>query len=139
MKTRLILISFSILLVFIYGCVSPANQDMVNSAGLYHDREGLEPTNIYDARAVFYCVVILDEPIPDSTLRASWVAVDTNRLAPNSVLKIDEVTPTSSSVVFELQNQGNFWPTGSYRVFLYLDGKEIKAIDFEVFHDYFPE
>ena len=72
-------------------------------------------------------------------MRASWVAVDTNRVAPNSVLKIDEIVPTSSPVVFELENAGNFWPTGYYKIYLYVNGKESEVIEFEVYHDYFTD
>jgi len=55
------------------------------------------------------------------------------------VIKIEEIVPTSSTVVFELQNEGNFWPTGQYKLYLYLDGKEMQVIDFDVYHDYFSE
>ena len=139
MKTKSSLLILSIFLVIISSCGSADNSTVISSAGLFLDPEGTQPTEKYDARAIFYCIVILDQSIPDSTLRASWVAVETNRLAPNSVIKIDEIVPTSSTIVFKLQNDGNFWPTGHYKLYLYLDGKEIQEIDFDVYHDYFSE
>jgi len=139
MKTNFCFLVISIFLIIASGCGSSSIANTVSSAGLYHDSEGTQPTEKYDARAIFYCIVTLDQLITDSTLRASWVAVETNRLAPNSVIKIDEIVPTSSTVVFKLHNEGNFWPTGHYKLFLYLDGKEIMVIDFDVYHDYFSE
>ena len=121
------------------ACSEIPARSSITSAGLFLDSEGTQPTDKYDARAIFYCTVTLDQPIPDSTLRASWVAIETNRLAPNSVIKIDEIVPTSPTAVFKLHNEGNFWPTGHYKLFLYLDGKEIQVIDFDVYHDYFTE
>jgi len=97
------------------------------------------PADKYEARDIFYLIVTVDQALSDAVLRASWVAVDTNRLAPNSVISIDEITPTASPVIFELENAGNFWPTGQYKVYLFVDGKESTAIDFEVYHDYFAE
>jgi|GEM_PF-6226997 len=139
MTKKSTLLILSICLVFISGCVSSGNTTSITSTGLFFDREGTKPTDKFDARDIFYLVVSIDQPVSDSILRASWVAVETNRLAPNTVLKIDEVIPTSSPVVFKLQNEGNFWPTGQYKVYLYQDGKEFQVIDFEVFHDYFSE
>ncbi len=139
MKTISIILIISIFLIISSGCVSSANTTTVSTAGLYLDPEGTLPTDNFDARAVFYCIVTLDQPSPDMTLKASWVAVETNRSAPDYVIKIDEVVPTSSTVVFKLQNAGNFWPTGQYKVFLYLDGMETRVIDFDVHHDYFSE
>jgi len=125
---------------FILGaCVPATDPSSLLSGGLFLDPDGSQPAGKYDARAVFYYIVTLDQPHPDSVLQASWVAVETNRADANYVIKIDEVTPIPDEVVFTLENEGNFWPTGQYRVYLYLDGVEIQTIDFEVFHDYFSE
>jgi len=130
---------FSIFLVFVSGCASSRNTTSILSAGLFLEREGTNSTEKYEARDIFYLLVNIDQPDSESVLRASWVAVDTNRLAPNSVISIDEITPTSSPVIFELENAGNFWPTGQYKVYLYVDGKESQVFEFEVHHDYFSE
>ncbi|MCD6423997.1 MAG: hypothetical protein J7L35_00690 [Anaerolineales bacterium] len=55
------------------------------------------------------------------------------------MIKIEEIVLTSSTVVFKLENASNFWPTGQYKIYLYLDGKETQVIDFEVYRDYFSK
>ena len=139
MKTKSFLLIISIFLVITGACASSENTTTISSADLFLDPEGTLPTEKYDARAIFYCIVTLDQAAPDTILKASWVAVETNRSAPDFVIKIEEIVPTSDTVVFKLQNAGNFWPTGNYKIFLYLDGIETRVIDFEVYHDYFSE
>lgn len=139
MNKKIFLLIISILLIFPTGCVSSTSPTSISAAGLYLDPEGIQPTNIFDARSIFYYIVTLDQAAPDTTLKVSWVAVETNRSAPDYVIKIEEVVPDSSTVVFKLQNEGHFWPTGKYKVFLYLNGVETRVIDFEVLHDYFTE
>ncbi len=139
MKTKNSFFFLVILVVLISACGSNSTPSTIVSAGLFLDPAGTQPTEKYDARAIFYCVVTLDQPAPETVLKASWVAVETNRSAPNLVIKIEEIEPSSSTVVFELQNEGNFWPTGNYKVYLYINDKEALVIPFEVFHDYFPE
>ncbi len=139
MKTRNSFFLFLILLVLVSACGSSSTPTTIVSADLFLDPAGTQPTEKYDARAIFYCIVTLDQPAPETVLKASWVAVETNRSAPNLVIKIEEAIPTSSTVTFKLQNEGNFWPTGKYSVYLYINGKEADVIPFEVFHDYFPE
>jgi len=128
MKTKLLLILL-IFLVIISSCGSADNSTAISSAGLFLDSEGTQPTEKYDARAIFYCIVMLDQPTPDTVLKASWVAVETNRSDQNFVIKIEDVIPTSATIIFKLENAGNFWPTGQYKIYLYLDGKETQVID----------
>ena len=127
------------LLLLINACGSVVNSTMISSAGLYLDPEGLQPTEKFDARAIFYCKVTLEGSGPDTTLQASWVAVETNRAEPNTVIKIEEIKPSDSTVLFKLQNESHFWPTGVYELYLYLDGNLDRVIQFEVAHDYSAE
>ena len=76
---------------------------------------------------------------PGPGLKTSWAAVEANRSDQKFVIKIEDVIPTSATVVLKLENAGSFWPTGHYKIYLYLDGKETQVIDFEVDHNYFSE
>ncbi len=97
------------------ACSEIPARSSITSAGLFFDLEGTQPTNKFEAEDIFYCIITLKEPIPDTVLQISWVATDTDRAVSNFVIKIEEIVPTSSTVVFELQNEGNFWPTGHYK------------------------
>ena len=139
MKYKLLVVSLIVLSFLGSACAGSQNPTRLVAAGLYLDPEGSQPTEKYDARAIFYCIVNLDQLAPDTVLQASWVAVETNRSDQNFVIHIEDVVPTSNTVVFKLENAGHFWPTGQYQLYLYLDGKESRVIDFEVYHDYFSE
>lgn len=139
MKNNLLVLALITISILVSACAGSQNPTRLASAGLYLDPEGNQSTEKYDARAIFYCIVTLDQLAPGTALKASWVAAETNRSDQNFVIKIEEVVPTSAAVVFKLENAGNFWPTGRYKIYLYLDGKETHVIDFEVYHDYFTE
>ena len=139
MKYKLLVVSLIVLSFLGSACAGSQNPTRLVSAGLYLDPEGSQPTKIYDARAIFYCIVTLDQLAPATVIQASWVAVETNRSDETFVIKIEDLVPTSNTVVFKLENAGNFWPNGQYQVYLYLDGKETRVIDFEVNHDYYSE
>jgi hypothetical protein len=110
----------------------------IRSAGLYLDPEGTQPTDKYAAEDIFYCIVELEDPVPEMVLQISWVAADTDRAIPDYLIKIEEVVPTSSRVVFQLINEGNFWPTGLYKVYLYQDEYEIMILEFDVYWELGP-
>lgn len=134
--TKLVLLAAVILLFTCSACGSIATPTSITSAGLFLDPEGSQPTDKYDTLSVFYCLVSLDGLQSDTVLQVSWVAVDTDRTEPNFVIKIEEIRPSITTVLFQLQNEGNFWPVGTYKLYLYLDGKLDQEIEFEVIHNY---
>ncbi len=138
MKTmKLVLITAALTILACSACGSPANPTSISSAGLYIDPEGSQPTDKYDTLSVFYCLVTLDGLQSDKVVQASWVAADTDRAEPDFVIKIEEIRPSITTILFQLQNEGHFWPAGTYALYLYLDGKLDRVIEFEVIHDYF--
>lgn len=127
----LLLVSLSILAAA--SCSSQVDPTWISQAGLYADKGGTQPTDSYNWRDTFYLIVELNDAPPDTVVQASWIAVDTNRLEPDTVVKIDS-KEARSRLVFEIENGGNFWPTGRYQVNLYLNKTPIMEIPFEV-HD----
>jgi len=101
------------------------------------DSEGTHPTDKYDTLSVFYCLVTLDGLRSDTEIQASWIAVDTDRAEPDYVAKIEEIVPTNSIVLFQLKNEGYFWPTCTYKLYIYLGERLDREIEFEVIHDNF--
>jgi len=115
------------------SCSSNVDPGWINQAGLYADPAGTQPTDSYNWRETFYLIVDLNDAPSDTVVQASWIAVDTNRLQPDTVVKID-TKEARSRLVFEIENGGNFWPVGQYQVNLYLNKTLIMEIPFEV-HD----
>ena len=119
-------------LVLTSACGGKSSSANIADAGLYFDPSGLQPTTTYEWRDVFYCVIHVSGATPETVVKASWVAVDTDRAAPNSVLKIEEKTAGVSPVIFKLENIGHIWPVGSYEVYIYLDGDLDRVLEFNV-------
>jgi len=120
------------LILLVSACSGKSSTARVENAGLFKDPAGNQSAEAYGWLDIFYCVVSVADPSPGTTVKASWVAVDTDRTSPNTVIKIEEKAVDSSPVIFELKNEGNFWPTGTYQVYLYLDGNFDRVIDFRV-------
>ncbi len=120
------------LAVLISSCGGDSSSAVIDHAGLYTDSSGTQPTTTYEWRDVFYCVISISDPAPNTIIQASWVAVETNRAEPNLVLKIDKKSVSGSPVIFELENIGHFWPVGTYQLFIYLDGTLDQILDFNV-------
>lgn len=124
---------FTIWVVLAAGsCSSSANLDWIDQAGLYTDPSGTQPTDSYGWREVFYLIVEFDQAPQNALIRVSWIAADTTRLRPDTIIKIEEKEPLESPLVFELENAGNFWPEGDYQVNVYVNETLYKEIKFIV-------
>ena len=132
-------LSIKLLLLFIFlslisACGGGGNRPQIEQAGLYLDPEGKRPTTSFSWRVPFYLIIKLNQAQDNAVIQASWIAMDTNRLAPETVLHIEEKTPESELVVFDLTNEGNFWPIGDFQVNIYINGKLAQELEFEVYH-----
>lgn len=116
------------------GCSQGANPDWVSGVGLYSDPDYTKPAEAYSWLDPFYLEVVLADAPEDAVVRVSWIAADTTRLNPDTVIKIEEQTAASRVLNFELKNEGNFWPVGDYQVNVYLNGKLYQELDFEVYN-----
>ena len=128
------LILLLILAVLASSCAGGGNRPQIEDAALYLDPEGNQATTSFSWRVPFYLIIELSDFQDDTVVQASWIAMDTNRLAPETVMHIEEKTATSDLVVFDLTNEGNFWPIGDYQVNIYLNGKLVQELEYEVYH-----
>jgi hypothetical protein len=90
------------------------------------DEEGNNPTKVFSPEDTFYCVGELSNAPDETTLKAVWTAVDVEGEDPNT--KIDEASATGGSdqFVFDL-TPATSWPTGEYKVDLFLNDEEEPA------------
>jgi len=111
------------------GSFSTAN---IESAILTADSEGTQETAVFAQDQIFYCIVELANAPEDTTLKASWTAVEVAGEEPN--LQIDETEMTAGEnniFTFNLSND-QLWPAGKYKVDLYLNGELDRTLEFEV-------
>ena len=121
------------LLLVLSACSFSASSANISSAKVARDQDGKQPTEAFSPDEPFYCIVELSNAPNDTKVRALWTAVKAEGAEPNT--KIDEAKTTSGSgqLQFNLSNQGP-WPTGDYKVDLYLnDAKQpTKTLEFKV-------
>jgi hypothetical protein len=106
---------FSLVILLLSACSREVDPDWVEEVGLYSDPAGNQPTDAYGWLDPFYLVMELGEAPGDTVVQISWIALDTNRLEPETVIKIEEQVASSRLLLFELTNEGNFWPVGDTR------------------------
>jgi hypothetical protein len=97
------------------------------------DSDGNQPTTVYGQEDVFYAIVDLANAPDDTVVRAVWTAVNVEGEAPDT--QIDDVSVTSGDarLTFDLTNAtGMIWPTGTYRVDLYLNDELKETLSFSV-------
>jgi hypothetical protein len=98
-------------------------------------REPVEPTNVFspDTPEIF-CSVNLSNAPSDTEVSSEWIYVK-GELEDVSDYLIDKVSITTDGtryVSFSVTRPDNGWPTGDYKVVLYLDGNEKTSVTFKV-------
>lgn len=135
MQTRIqksfVLAAAFALTLFILACgfnVSTAN---IADAWMATDESGSTRVTSYGQSDVFYAMVDLRNA-PDSTsLKAVWTAVNAEGVPANEVINETTATMGSGLLHFKLTND-SLWPTGEYKVDIYLNDKLDRTLRFEV-------
>ncbi len=97
------------------------------------DNAGNQPTKVFSQDATFYAIVELANAPDDTVVKAAWVAVDVQDVAPETAIDDASITGGDNVITFNLSNAPNtLWPTGKYRVDLYLNDKVDQSLEFEV-------
>lgn len=129
-RLQLTLIVFVLILTSL-ACGFNASTANIKDAYMATDDAGATKTTVYPQDATFWAIVVLANAPADTSLKASWYAVDAENTAANTL--IDEVTTTSDdgTIPFSLVNDG-IWPLGTYKVDLFLNDKLAKTLEFSV-------
>ncbi len=111
------------------GSFSTAN---IKSAIMAADSDGTQETMVFAQDQIFYCIVELANAPEDTTLKAVWTAVAAEGEQPNLEIDQTEMTAGENNIfTFNLSND-QLWPTGKYKVDLYLNGELDRTLEFEV-------
>ena len=132
MNKRNLLIGFAIgvLVLASIACDASASTANISSATLTSDSAGATPTTSYAPDATFYCAVALANA-PDTTkVKAVWYTVDDAGATTQIAEK--EIVGSGTPIIFNAANSAGPWPTGKYRVEVYLNDKLDKTLDFAV-------
>lgn len=117
------------------GVVSGAWAEPRFAQTILSDREGGASMRIFStATPAIHLVAKLSEVAPGSMVKATWVAEKTDAAPPNYVIRSSEAKTgaNTASATFTLAKPGGGWPTGSYRVDLFIDGQAAGKVPFIV-------
>lgn len=134
MKNRLLIFTVVLLpaLAFsLLGCAVRSTPPRLENAVTARDSQGEEPTAVFDGEDTLYAVTDLKNAPDDTTVRAVWTAVDVEGVEPDFQIQETRLTTGSNRIYFELTNPAP-WPTGHYRVDLYLSDQLQESLAFEV-------
>ena len=126
-----IMATFATLIIASLACNFSVSTANISDAWLARDKDGTERTTVFEPQDPFYAIVKLSNAPDDTTLKATWTAVDVAGTDPNAYLDETELTQGDGTLSFNLSND-NLWPAGKYKVDLYLNDKLDRTLDFEV-------
>ena len=125
------LLALMALILSSLACEFSASTANISDAWMSTDEDGAERVTEFAQEAVFYAQVDLQNAPDDTTLKAVWIAVEVQDTDPNFVINETEFATGDGLVHFTLSND-NLWPTGKYKVDLYMNGELASTLDFEV-------
>ena len=100
------------------------------------DEEGNVQTNVYSSSDVFYIVGDLSNAPAGTVVEARWLAVEIEGYDSGELIyeqAISDFTEESftGTIYFQLSNDSG-WPSGDYKVDVYLDGSFVESVPFSV-------
>jgi hypothetical protein len=120
------------MLVVSLACGGSFSTAKISSAKMTADSEGTKETTVFSQDQTFYCIVNLANAPEDTKLKAVWTAVEVEGEQPNLLIDQAEMTSGNQNVfTFNLTNN-QLWPTGKYKVDLYLNDKLDRTLEFTV-------
>lgn len=120
-----------VILLSILACSGSVSTANIPDAWLSTDEAGSNRTTDFSQDSVFYAQVQLKNAPDDTTLKAVWTAVNVDGVEPNFKIYETEYTGGDELVHFSLSND-QLWPTGDYKVEIYLNDKLAKTLTFSV-------
>ncbi len=129
---KLVVLVVAIMMLSVLACGGSFSTASIDSAKLSTDKEGTQETTVFAPGDTFYCIVTLANAPDDTKLKAVWTAVDVAGEDPDTLIDQAETTASGQNeFTFNLTNDGA-WPTGKYKVDLYLNDTLDKTLEFEV-------
>ena len=122
-------IALAMLVFASLACETSVSTAGISSAKLTTDSAGTAETKTFTPDQTFYLVAELANAPSDTKLKAVWYTVDDAGTATKLAEK--EIVGSDSPVIFNASNS-NAWPTGNYKVELYLNDKLNQTLEFTV-------
>ena len=126
-----VILAFLVLLLASLACEASASTANIADVWMSADEAGDQRVTSYAQDANFYAQVDLQNAPDDTVLKAVWTAVEAQDTEANLVITETEFTTGSGVINFNLTND-NLWPTGTYKVDIYMNDMLSTTLEFEV-------
>lgn len=136
MKNRVvILLAVLALVVSSLACAALSTELGLTDLRMAFDQDGNNPTTTFAPTDVFYAVADLANAPQGTQVEAKWTAVNAADTEPNLEFQTQTLDITeenfTGTIYFQLSNDEG-WPTGQYKVDLYLNGTLAQSAEFSV-------
>ena len=125
-------VAIMIMILAALACGGSFSTAKIASAKMTADEAGMQQTTVFAQDQTFYCTAELANAPEDTKLKAVWTAVEVEGEQPNLLLDQTEVTAGNQNVFTFNMSNNQLWPTGKYKVDLYLNDVLDRTLDFEV-------
>jgi len=134
-NTYVVLLAVLSLVVSSLACAFGNTELGLTNLRMAFDQDGNNPTTTFAPGDIFYAVADLANAPQGTKVEAKWTAVSAADTEPNlefqtQTLDISEES-FSGTIYFQLSNDEG-WPTGQYKVDLYLNGALAQTAEFSV-------
>lgn len=136
MKNRVVvLLAVLALVVSSLACAFGNTELSLSNLRMAFDQDGKNVTTTFAPTDVFYAVADLNNAPQGTVVEAKWTAVNAADTEPNLEFQTQTLDITEESftgtIYFQLSNDEG-WPTGQYKVDLYLNGTLAQTAEFNV-------
>jgi hypothetical protein len=131
MRKNLIFFVIALLVLSALACSFNLSTANITQAILAKDSAGNQPATTFAQDEAFYCIVELANAPDDTLIKAVWTAVEADGVEPDYIVGENELTSGDGTLYFDLTND-KLWPTGKYKLDLYLNDKLARTLEFQV-------
>jgi hypothetical protein len=136
MKNKyMVLLAVLALVISSLACEALSTELSLTNLRMALDQDGKNVTTTFSPTDVFYAVADLKNAPQGTKVEAKWTAVNATDTEPNLEFQTQNLDITeesfSGTIYFQLSNDEG-WPTGQYKVDLYLDGTLAQTAEFNV-------
>ena len=128
-----IFLALALVLAVTLACSALNTGPSVTNFRMTTDEGGKNTTTSYSPSQAFNVFFDISGIQPGTAFQAKWYAVNAEGFDSSSPLKVSDYTYEKdvSSIYFQLTYSDN-WPTGTYRVEVYMDGAKVGEQQFSV-------
>jgi len=117
------------------ACEALSTEMSLENLRMAFDEDGNQVTSTFSSTDVFYAVADLKNAPQGTVVMAKWIAVDVENTDPELEFQEQTIDITeemfSGTIYFQLSNDDG-WPSGTYRVDIYLNDALAQSLEFTV-------